>query len=70
MTSLGSQVNNFRGHYSLVPFHLMLENGFEDEVRKLHAQEALHLNLPSMRCVGYRQMTGLKGWEFILSAIY
>ena len=41
-------------------FHLMLENGFENEVRKLHAQEVLHLNLPSMRCVGYRQM-----WHYI-----
>jgi tRNA dimethylallyltransferase len=41
-------------------FHLMLENGFEDEVRQLHAQADLHLNLPSMRCVGYRQM-----WQYI-----
>ncbi|HIP75880.1 MAG TPA: tRNA (adenosine(37)-N6)-dimethylallyltransferase MiaA [Psychromonas hadalis] len=41
-------------------FHIMLENGFEGEVRTLHAQPDLHLDLPSMRCVGYRQM-----WQYI-----
>jgi tRNA dimethylallyltransferase len=39
-------------------FDAMLENGFEQEVRKLRAREDLHLDTPSMRCVGYRQM-----WE-------
>lgn len=41
-------------------FHLMLDAGFEEEVRTLHARADLNLELPSMRCVGYRQM-----WEYI-----
>lgn len=41
-------------------FDLMLQQGFEQEVRALHARGDLHLDLPSMRCVGYRQM-----WEYI-----
>ncbi len=41
-------------------FHMMLEGGFEDEVRALYERGDLHLDLPSMRCVGYRQM-----WEYI-----
>ncbi|MDR2299513.1 MAG: tRNA (adenosine(37)-N6)-dimethylallyltransferase MiaA [Comamonas sp.] len=39
-------------------FDLMLEQGFLDEVRRLRARGDLHLDLPSMRCVGYRQ-----AWE-------
>ena len=39
-------------------FDAMLEAGFLDEVRGLRANPALHLDLPSMRCVGYRQ-----AWE-------
>ena len=39
-------------------FDAMLESGFLDEVRRLRANPALHLDLPSMRCVGYRQ-----AWE-------
>ena len=39
-------------------FDLMLEQGFVDEVRQLRARGDLHLNLPSIRCVGYRQ-----AWE-------
>ena len=39
-------------------FDLMLEGGFLDEVRILRARGDLHLDLPSMRCVGYRQ-----AWE-------
>ncbi|AGH80382.1 tRNA delta(2)-isopentenylpyrophosphate transferase [Psychromonas sp. CNPT3] len=38
----------------------MLETGFEDEVRKLKARKDLHLDLPAMRCVGYRQM-----WQYL-----
>ena len=38
----------------------MLDAGFLDEVAALKALPALHLNLPSMRCVGYRQ-----AWEFL-----
>jgi tRNA dimethylallyltransferase len=39
-------------------FDAMLANGFLDEVRRLRANPALHPDLPSMRCVGYRQ-----AWE-------
>ena len=41
-------------------FDLMLEAGFEQEVQQLFDRGDLHLELPSMRCVGYRQM-----WEYI-----
>ena len=33
----------------------MLLAGLDKEVRMLRTKYALHLNLPSMRCVGYRQ---------------
>jgi tRNA dimethylallyltransferase len=36
-------------------FDAMLESGFLDEVRTLKARGDLHPDLPSMRCVGYRQ---------------
>ena len=36
----------------------MLAAGFVDEVRRLRARGDLHADLPSMRCVGYRQV-----WE-------
>ncbi|RYF25176.1 MAG: tRNA (adenosine(37)-N6)-dimethylallyltransferase MiaA [Comamonadaceae bacterium] len=39
-------------------FDAMLQGGFIDEVRALRARGDLHLDLPSMRCVGYRQ-----AWE-------
>ncbi len=39
-------------------FELMLQAGFIDEVRRLRARGDLHVDLPSMRCVGYRQV-----WE-------
>ncbi len=41
-------------------FHMMLNAGFEQEVRALYERGDLHLDLPSMRCVGYRQM-----WEYL-----
>jgi len=41
-------------------FDLMLSAGFEQEVKGLFERGDLHLDLPSMRCVGYRQM-----WEYI-----
>ncbi|WP_431306770.1 tRNA (adenosine(37)-N6)-dimethylallyltransferase MiaA [Ewingella americana] len=41
-------------------FSQMLLNGFEDEVRTLIARGDLHTDLPSMRCVGYRQM-----WSYL-----
>ncbi|MGB5832556.1 MAG: tRNA (adenosine(37)-N6)-dimethylallyltransferase MiaA [Thiohalocapsa sp.] len=37
-------------------FAAMLESGFEEEVRSLLQRRDLHPKLPSMRCVGYRQM--------------
>lgn len=37
-------------------FDAMLANGLLDEVRGLHARADLHPSLPSVRCVGYRQM--------------
>lgn len=37
-------------------FHQMVAAGFEDEVKGLMARGDLHLDLPSIRCVGYRQM--------------
>ena len=39
-------------------FEQMLNHGFLDEVRALRGRGDLHTNLPSMRCVGYRQ-----AWE-------
>ena len=39
-------------------FDEMLEAGLDDEVRMLRGKYALHPELPSMRCVGYRQ-----AWE-------
>ncbi|RZU03151.1 tRNA (adenosine(37)-N6)-dimethylallyltransferase MiaA [Rivibacter subsaxonicus] len=39
-------------------FDAMLASGFIDELRALRARGDLHAELPSMRCVGYRQ-----GWE-------
>ncbi|NOY67632.1 MAG: tRNA (adenosine(37)-N6)-dimethylallyltransferase MiaA [Gammaproteobacteria bacterium] len=36
-------------------FHQMIEQGFITEVEELQARGDMHLDLPSMRCVGYRQ---------------
>ncbi len=41
-------------------FHLMLNAGFEEEVRGLYHRGDLHVDLPSIRCVGYRQM-----WSYL-----
>ncbi|KFZ37530.1 tRNA dimethylallyltransferase [Shewanella mangrovi] len=41
-------------------FQQMLALGFIDEVTQLRAREGLHLELPSMRCVGYRQC-----WQYL-----
>ncbi len=37
-------------------FHQMLAAGFEQEARTLFARGDLHADMPSVRCVGYRQM--------------
>jgi tRNA dimethylallyltransferase len=41
-------------------FKKMLELGFENEVLALYQRKDLHPDLPSIRCVGYRQM-----WEYL-----
>ncbi len=41
-------------------FDAMLATGFLDEVKALRARGDLHADLPSMRCVGYRQ-----AWEVL-----
>ncbi|APC13807.1 MULTISPECIES: tRNA (adenosine(37)-N6)-dimethylallyltransferase MiaA [Providencia] len=41
-------------------FHQMINAGFEDEVRALYQRGDLHVDLPSIRCVGYRQM-----WSYL-----
>ena len=38
----------------------MLDLGFEKEVSTLYKREDLHPDLPSIRCVGYRQM-----WDYL-----
>lgn len=41
-------------------FKLMIEQGFQQEVENLRRRSDLHLDLPSIRCVGYRQM-----WQYL-----
>jgi len=41
-------------------FIAMCKSGFEDEVKALKARGDLHLDMPSMRSVGYRQM-----WQYL-----
>ncbi|MCG6268229.1 MULTISPECIES: tRNA (adenosine(37)-N6)-dimethylallyltransferase MiaA [Vibrio] len=41
-------------------FEKMVEAGFEEEVKALYARKDLHPDLPSIRCVGYRQM-----WDYL-----
>lgn len=41
-------------------FHKMIESGFKQEVERLYHRGDLHIDLPSIRCVGYRQM-----WEHL-----
>jgi tRNA dimethylallyltransferase len=41
-------------------FQLMVDKGFQLEVEKLKDRGDLHLDLPSIRCVGYRQM-----WQYL-----
>lgn len=43
-------------------FHQMLDLGLVDEVRRLGERGDLHADLPSMRCVGYRQ-----SWEALVA---
>lgn len=41
-------------------FDRMIEAGFVDEVRALHARTDLHMDLPAIRAVGYRQL-----WQYL-----
>ncbi|ASG04966.1 tRNA (adenosine(37)-N6)-dimethylallyltransferase MiaA [Vibrio anguillarum] len=41
-------------------FEKMIESGFEEEMKALYARSDLHPDLPSIRCVGYRQM-----WDYL-----
>ena len=41
-------------------FDLMLEQGFIEEVEALRQRGDLHVDMPSMRCVGYRQV-----WHYL-----
>jgi len=45
-------------------FDAMLAAGLIDEVKSLRARHSLHANLPSMRCVGYRQV-----WDYLEGSI-
>ncbi|MBW0146939.1 tRNA (adenosine(37)-N6)-dimethylallyltransferase MiaA [Marinobacter sp. CAU 1620] len=45
-------------------FLKMLDAGFLDEVRALMVRGDLHTDLPSMRCVGYRQAWGYLAGEY------
>ena len=50
-------------------FAQMLEQGLIDEVHSLRARGDLHADLPSMRCVGYRQCWQALDGEFPLTEI-
>lgn len=41
-------------------FDLMMESGFVDEMKSLHARSDLHADLPAIRAVGYRQ-----AWDWL-----
>jgi len=41
-------------------FEKMVDAGFEEEMRALYARDDLYPDLPSIRCVGYRQM-----WDYL-----
>lgn len=41
-------------------FHIMLEQGFIEEVKALYARGDLNTQMPSVRCVGYRQ-----AWSYL-----
>ncbi len=41
-------------------FKIMVEQGFEQEVRRLYERGDLNTDMPSIRCVGYRQM-----WDYL-----
>jgi tRNA dimethylallyltransferase len=56
LLSLEPQARGWLHERIAARFHAMLRDGLVDEVRALRARGDLHLGLPSMRCVGYRQV--------------
>ncbi|AIN47503.1 tRNA delta(2)-isopentenylpyrophosphate transferase [Candidatus Palibaumannia cicadellinicola] len=53
--------NRFLLHQRIVRrFHQMLNDGFENEVSMLFARNDLNQDMPSIRCVGYRQI-----WSYL-----
>ncbi|WP_370516248.1 tRNA (adenosine(37)-N6)-dimethylallyltransferase MiaA [Pantoea sp. Aalb] len=44
----------------LLRYNQMIISGFEKEVTSLFARDDLHINMPAIRCVGYRQM-----WDYL-----
>jgi len=45
-------------------YQIMIDQGFENEVKKLKERSDLNEDLPSIRCVGYRQM-----WQYLSGEI-
>ena len=45
-------------------FHQMIKQGFINEVKQLKKNPSLHEDLPSIRCVGYRQ-----AWQYLNNEI-
>lgn len=45
-------------------YQIMMQQGFVEEVKKLFARDDLHEDLPSIRCVGYRQV-----WQYLQGEI-
>ena len=45
-------------------YQIMMKQGFVEEVKTLFAREDLHEELPSIRCVGYRQV-----WQYLQGEI-
>ena len=62
LTKLGLMPDNRQWLHERIEqrFKNMLKDGFIDEVSNLRNNPALNLSLPSMRCVGYRQV-----WEYL-----
>ena len=47
-------------------FDQMLKQGLIEEVRTLHIRKDLHVGLPAVRCVGYRQIWSMLDGEITL----
>jgi tRNA dimethylallyltransferase len=58
LVSLEPTERSWLHHRIALRFEQMMQAGFVDEVHALRRRGDLHPNLPSMRCVGYRQV-----WE-------